>query len=82
MNREQDYNIRKKFMLRFNEIVKKDGRTLCKIERLFGINASAMGRYRDGASVPNAISIYRICQIYGVSADWLLGLSDKGGPEE
>jgi len=43
--------------------------------------ASAYG-WSKGATEPGAESIRKICASLGVSADWLLGLSNKGGPAE
>jgi len=41
-----------------------------------GIKAANWNVYEKGQSLPGAKVITKICQYYGVSADWLLGLSD------
>lgn len=35
-------------------------------------------RYENGTSVPGADILERICRYHDVSADWLLGLKDRG----
>ena len=77
-----EYEFRKQFRMRFAQVVERDGRKLGIVERDNGIYGAILGNYRDGRAIPNAYSLLKVCQIYGVSADWLLGLSDKGGPEE
>lgn len=41
-----------------------------------GIKAANWNVYEKGQSLPGARVIIKICQYYGVSADWLLGLAD------
>lgn len=77
-----EYEFRKQFRYRFMDVVEHDGRKLGVVEQENGIHGAILGNYRDGRAIPNAYSLLKVCQIYGVSADWLLGLSDKGGPEE
>lgn len=77
-----EYEFRKQFRRRFSKLVERDGRKLSVVERENRIYGAVLGNYRDGRSIPNAYSMLKVCQIYGVSADWLLGLSEEGGPEE
>ena len=35
----------------------------------------AISQYMDGTSLPNSDKLYRICQYFGVSSDYMLGLS-------
>lgn len=41
-----------------------------------GLSRQTIGCYLNGDRVPDGRIIFQICQICGVSADWLLGLSD------
>lgn len=77
-----EYEFRKRFRMRFTQLVERDGRKLGIVEQENGIHGAILGNYRDGRAIPTAYNLLKVCQIYGVSADWLLGLSDKGGPEE
>ena len=45
-----------------------------------GIKAANWNVYEKGQSLPGARVIIKICQYYGVSADWLLGLADVRAP--
>lgn len=77
-----EYEFRKQFRRRFTEMVERDGRKLGIVERENKIWGAILSNYRDGRSIPNAYSLLKVCQIYGVSADWLLGLSDEEGVME
>ena len=42
-----------------------------------GIPQQAWARYEKGIVAPNAETLYNICRVHCVSADWLLGLKDS-----
>ena len=44
-----------------------------------GIKYSAWARYESGDVLPGAEIIQKICRVHACSADWLLGLKDRGG---
>lgn len=44
--------------------------TVCARER------KAVVHWRNGETVPDAVSVRQMCLLLGVSADWLLGLDD------
>lgn len=46
--------------------------------RSVGLNQQTMDRYLKGREPPIGV-IQQLCVVYGVSADWLLGLSERGG---
>lgn len=77
-----EHDFRKQFRMRFTQVVERDGRKLGIVEQENGIHGAILGNYREGRAIPTTYSLLKVCQIYGVSADWLLGLSDKGGPKE
>ena len=41
-----------------------------------GVSQNAIGRWERGESEPRAAQILRICEVYKVSADYLIGRSD------
>ena len=45
-----------------------------------GIKLQAWARYEAGGATPGGDIIAKICRAHAVSADWLLGLSDKSSP--
>lgn len=42
--------------------------------KMIGVSRSVIRYWENGQRVPTAWSLHQICQAYGVSADWLLGL--------
>ncbi len=48
-----------------------------EIERCTGIGHSILGLRTQGIGLPNSYSAYKLAEFFGVSIDWLLGLSDK-----
>lgn len=45
-----------------------------------GVGRSTVIRYESGQTLPNSDVILRLCTVFGVSADYLLGRSDEGLP--
>ena len=43
-----------------------------------GIKWNAWARYEAGGSLPGAEILEKICRAHACSADWLLGLKDRG----
>lgn len=80
--REKKYYYNKEFMNRFELAVRKCGKSVSALAREGDTTCTTISNYRYGVSLPNAYSLSMLCPVLGVSADWLLGLSDKGGPEE
>ena len=44
------------------------------------ISQALLSHYENGAREPGLGFVCRACRYYGVSADYLLGLSDEAGP--
>ena len=44
------------------------------------LSQAALSLQEKGKSEPGAIVIKRLAAIYGVSTDWLLGITDEEGP--
>ena len=53
--------------------------SLREMAEAIGIKYSAWARYESGDVLPGAEIIEKICRVHACSADWLLGLKDRGG---
>ena len=72
------------FGKRLREIREKRGlsqrklvKMIAKIEVIQACNSDVIGKYERGERFPNAYKLHDICVALNVSADYLLGLSDK-----
>lgn len=65
------------FAGRMREAREKRGVGKTEAAKMIGVGETVIRYWENGQRVPNASSLYQICQAYGVSADWLLGLEDK-----
>jgi len=45
-----------------------------------GMSRPHVSRYECGSVIPSVKSLVKLCSELGVTADWLLGLSEEGGP--
>lgn len=43
-----------------------------------GLTQAAIQKYETGQMTPTSWTLWRICDCYGASADWLLGFDDQG----
>jgi transcriptional regulator with XRE-family HTH domain len=48
-----------------------------KAARKLGVSQQAWGKYETSSTSPSGESITQICSKFNVSADWLLGLSER-----
>lgn len=76
MTREEHAQI---FADRLNMLKNDHDLTYRDIERRTGINHNQVAEWTKGKSVANGWGIFRLSEYFGVSADWLLGLSDDMG---
>ncbi len=51
-----------------------------KLANLLGISQQAVGKWEQGKSTPDPTAVGRIAEFFGVSSDFLLGLSDLRRP--
>lgn len=65
-----------KFKERFNEVLKTSAKTQTQIARELNITKQSVNDYKMGKSVPSIETLYLLCKILEVSADYLLGLTD------
>lgn len=47
-----------------------------ELSRIIGTSKSTIGLYETGETLPNAENIKKLAEYFGVSSDYLLGLSD------
>ena len=73
------YNIVMKnlFAVRLTEYIQSLGLSKTKFAKKVGVSAMSVSDWTTGKIQPNAESIYLICTKCEVSADYLLGLTDK-----
>lgn len=63
------------FTERFKEL--QGDRLHTEFADFLGISRQTVGFYHNGDRLPDALTLVKIARKCGVSADWLLGLSDK-----
>lgn len=66
-----------KFKERFNQIIKTCGKTQVEIARAINVSKQCVNDYKAGKSMPSVETLILMCEFLNVSADYLLGLSDK-----
>ena len=65
---------------RIRELVFSTGKTMADISRDMGLSRNVLSQWIDEGVNPSVPAIAQICKYFNVSADWLLGLSDKKKP--
>ncbi|OXS24693.1 MAG: hypothetical protein BI182_16935 [Acetobacterium sp. MES1] len=63
------------FATRLRELMSGNGTTQKDLAGVTGITRQAISQYMDGSVQPNIEKLYKICDFFKVSADYLLGLS-------
>lgn len=63
------------FCERLNEVFGE--LTNMQVSKKTGLSRRAINRWRNGEHMPRLIELARICKAFNVSADWLLGLTDR-----
>lgn len=64
------------FATRLRELMSENGTTQKDLAGVTGITRQAISQYMDGSIQPNIEKLYKICDSFKVSADYLLGISD------
>ena len=64
------------FTHRLNAAKDAKGVTDLDIALVCDRDRKAVVHWRNGQTVPDAVSVRQMCLLFGVSADWLLGLDD------
>lgn len=67
---------------RLRAVRKARGLTQEQVADLTGVSQSAISLYELGRREPYIITAKRLAIAYGVTLDWLMGITDVGGPED
>lgn len=62
---------------RLRRLRKSKGLNLNQLATLINSSPTAVAAWEEEKVNPSASSVRRLCQVTGVSADWLLGLADE-----
>ncbi len=57
-------------------------KTLVMVANDIGITSQSLGRYENGSRKPDSEVLYMIAEYYGVSCDYLVGLTDEPTPKK
>lgn len=66
-----------KFKDRFKELLHYNGVNQSDLAVKIHVSKQCVSDYKSGKSVPSLETLYEICKVLDVSADYLLGLSDE-----
>lgn len=66
-----------KFTEKFNEVLEETNLSGAKVSEMLGIQPPTLVKYKKGISGMNMKTLQKFCRTFNVSADWLLGLTDK-----
>ena len=64
------------FPSRFRNLIEKKGATLDALATEFNTTRQTVSNWQNGVTVPDAVSICDIARYFGVTTDYLLGLTD------
>ena len=59
---------------KINELIEDGNISINELAQKIGVTRQQIARWRKGKSEPIATNLMQICKIYGVSADYILGL--------
>lgn len=65
------------FVERFNLLREERNVSLEMLDNEIGISKASLSKYANGIHVPNSDIIKRLCDYFGVTADYMLGLEDS-----
>lgn len=62
---------------RIKKLIERSGKTLRELEEETGISNGTWAMWKNGKKMPRADSLFELAKYFNVSADWLIGISDK-----
>lgn len=63
-------------MERLKELRIEKGLTQTELSKATGLSQAALALWENGQRIPNALAIITLAKYFGVTSDYLLGLSD------
>ena len=66
-----------KFVQRLQEMREEQGLTMHQLSLKLGLGVNTVYKWEVEGQVPNANYIAKVCEYFGCSADYLLGLRDE-----
>lgn len=55
----------------------RKGYTLKEVGNILGVHPNAVSRWENGVSKPSASNLLALCNLYGCSPEYLLGMTDE-----
>lgn len=71
----------KNFSERLKNLRKETSKTQGEIAQILGIQRSSYGEYERGINRPTAETLFKIADLYGVTVDYLAGMTQRREPE-
>lgn len=65
-----------KFCERLKELMEEKGVSPLELSKAVGVNRTSVIRWKNGNMYPTVDKLFLICEFFGESSDYLLGLSD------
>lgn len=65
-----------KFSERLSELMDDKNLSSCELARIIGVKDTTVLRWRKGQINPTVDKLLLLCEYFGVTADFLLGLED------
>lgn len=65
-----------KFFERLNELIDEKDVTCYSLALSIGVNTSTVTRWKKGITFPTIDKVALLCEYFGVTANYLLGLED------
>lgn len=69
------------FQTRFRVEFNKSSETQEALAKILGVSRPTLVSWLDGKNLPDILSLEKIARYFGISADYLLGLSDTASPD-
>ena len=71
-----DTTFAKRLTMLLDEIKEKKGIVQKDVAQVVGVSRQALGKWASGETVPDVLDLVKLSNYFGMSADYLVGLSD------
>ncbi|WP_373482590.1 helix-turn-helix domain-containing protein [Acetobacterium sp.] len=71
-----DNNVTKIFSKRLKNLISESGKSIKQLSEILGIPSGSLSKYQNDGAEPGINNLYKMCDHFNVSADFMLGLSD------